>query len=119
MNQMYKRRYECRFLCGSVLDWLWLPEFVLVSAPPVATTREGQRWPNFHVVEGSCLPVATRRGALGASCNQQRPAHYVNGQIDLHHKASTTARGASGRNLSQGVVKAMALHVAHGTSYRS
>ena len=31
-----KRRCEYRSACGSVLDWLWLPEFVLVSAavPP-------------------------------------------------------------------------------------
>src|SRR5262249_7332351 len=37
-----KRRCEYRSACGSVLDWLWLPEFVLVSAA-VATSREGHR----------------------------------------------------------------------------
>jgi hypothetical protein len=63
--------------------------------------------------------LTTRRGALGASCSQQRPAHYVSGQIGLRHKASRTARVASARNLYQGGVQAMALHVAHDMSSRS
>src|SRR5262245_32570782 len=68
---------------------------------------------------GSLQHSTTRRGALGASCIQQRPAPYVSGQIGLRHKASTTARGASGRNLHQGVLPTMVLHVAHDMSYRS
>jgi hypothetical protein len=91
------------------------------SSAAVATSREGHRWPSFHrplkrVADGI---LTTRRGALGASCSQQRPAHYVNGQIGLRHIASTTARGASDRNLYQGGLQAMALHVAHDMSYRS
>jgi hypothetical protein len=43
----------------------------------------------------------------------------VSGQIGLRHKASITARGASGRNLRQGVLQAMPLYVAHDMSYRS
>jgi len=69
---------------------------------------------------GSLRHTTTRRGAPAVvSCIQQRPAPYVSGQIGLRHKASTTARGASGRNLYQGVVQTMALHVAHDMSYRS
>src|SRR5262245_21817471 len=49
----------------------------------------------------------TRRGALAASCGQKRPAPHVSGQI-LHHKASIAARGASDRNLYQGVLPTMA-----------
>src|SRR5262249_42606950 len=63
--------------------------------------------------------TTTRRGALGASCIEQGPAPYVSGQIGLRHKASTTARGANGRNLYQGVLQTMAFHVAHHMSYRS
>jgi hypothetical protein len=63
--------------------------------------------------------TTTRRGALGASRIQQRPAPDVSGQIGLPHKASITARGASGHNLYQGVLQTMALHVAHHMSYRS
>src|SRR6516165_9823029 len=67
---------------------------------------------------GSLRHTTTRRGAPAVvSCIQQRPAPYVSGQIGLRHKASTTARGASGRNLYQGVVQTMALHVAHHMSY--
>src|SRR5262249_17388391 len=69
--------------------------------------------------EGALRHTTTRRGALGASCIQQRPAPHVSGQIGLRHKASTTARGASGRNPYQGVLQTMALHVAHDMSYRS
>ena len=83
------------------------------------TRPKGSWLPQMRCVEAHYATVAARRGALGASCGQQRPAHYANGQIALHHKASTTARGESGRNLYQGVVQAMALHVAHDTSYRS
>src|SRR5215831_6527215 len=63
--------------------------------------------------------TTTRRGALGASCIQQRPAPCESGQIGLRHKASITARGTSGRNLYQGVLQTLALHVAHDMSYRS
>src|SRR5215467_8869550 len=67
-----------------------------------------------------CLAqTTTRPGALGASCIQPRPAPYVSTQIDLRHKASIAARGASGRNLHQGVLQTMALHAAHDMSYRS
>src|SRR5262249_13910884 len=45
-------------------------------------------------------------------------APHVSGQI-LHHKASIAARGASDRNLYQGVLPTMALHVAHDMSHRS
>jgi len=65
-----------------------------------------------------CSMKHTRRGALGASYIQQHRALDVNGQIGLLHKASTTARGASGRNLYQGVLQTIALHVAHDMSYR-
>src|SRR5262249_29607640 len=47
------------------------------------------------------------------------PHARTSGQIGLRHKASTTARGASGCNLYQGVLQAVALHVAHHMSYRS
>jgi hypothetical protein len=43
----------------------------------------------------------------------------VSGQIGLRHKASITVRGASDRNLCQGVLQTMALHVAQDMSYRS
>src|SRR6266508_804793 len=63
--------------------------------------------------------TTTRRGALAASCIQKRPAPYVRAKIGLRHKASITARGASGRNLYQGLLPTRALHVAHDMSYRS
>src|SRR5262249_26369856 len=47
------------------------------------------------------------------------PRPYVSDQIGLRHKASTTARGASGRNPYQGRLQTTALHVAHDMSYRS
>src|SRR5262249_7947688 len=68
---------------------------------------------------GSLQHTTTRRGALGASCIQQRPAPHVSGQIGLHHKASTTARGPSDRNPYQGITHTMPLQVAHNMSYRS
>src|SRR5262249_51800755 len=68
---------------------------------------------------GSLRDTTTRRGALGASCIQQRPPPFVSGEIGLRHKASITPRGASGRNLYQGVLQTMALHIAHHMSYRS
>jgi hypothetical protein len=46
------------------------------------------------------------------------PRPHERGQIGLRHKASIILRGASGRNLYQGVLQTMALHVAHDMSYR-
>src|SRR5215469_6842722 len=96
------------------------------SSAAVATSREGHRSPSFHpVLERVAYGTpTTRRGALVASCiaalciRQRDPAPHASGQIRLRHKASIAARGASDRNLYQGVLQTTALHVAHDMSYR-
>src|SRR5262249_3035142 len=84
----------------------------------------GNRWSaandGVRIAPEAHYGTTTRRDVpAGASCIQQRLPRYVSGQIDgLHYKASIAARGASDRNLYQGVLQTTAWHVAHDMSYR-
>src|SRR5262245_22180100 len=104
----------------------------MANLHPAATiARIDGRWPSLlpSCANDVCglhrrltTHTTTRRGTLAASyyIQQRHPALHVSGQINgLHHTASTTARSASDRNLYQGVLQTMALHVAHDMSYRS
>jgi hypothetical protein len=68
--------------------------------------------------------VALRHTYYSSGCSScfmysKAPRPLLRAKIGLRHKASITARGASDRNLYQGVVPTMALHVAHDMSCRS